>query len=74
MRLVLVLGARPNIDALVRRTGGEPQYAGGQRVTDGVTMAAAMQAAGAARLDVEARLSKVRHLAHLAAADTGSAD
>ena len=57
---MLVLGARPNIDAMVRQAGAEPQYAAGQRVTDARTMQAAMQAAGAARMLVEARLSKVR--------------
>lgn len=60
VRLVLVLGARPNIDAMVRQSGAEPQYAAGQRVTDARTMQAAMQAAGAARMQVEGRLSKVQ--------------
>ena len=60
VRLVLVLGARPGIDAMVRDSGHEPMYSHGQRVTDGVAMEAAMQAAGAARMEVEARLSKVR--------------
>ena len=59
VRLVLVLGVRPDIDAMVRDSGHEPIYAHGQRVTDGVAMEAAMQAAGAARMKVEARLSKV---------------
>ena len=59
VRLVLVLGARPGIDAMVRDSGYEPQYSHGQRVTDGVAMEAAMQAAGAARMEVEARLSQV---------------
>lgn len=59
VRLVLVLGARPGIDAMVRDSGHEPRYSHGQRVTDGVAMEAAMQAAGAARMEVEARLSKV---------------
>lgn len=57
--MVLVLGTRPNIDARVRQSGAEPCYAAGQRVTDAATMHAAMQAAGAARMQVEARLSKV---------------
>ena len=37
------------------------RYVGGQRVTDAATMQAAVQAAGAARMQFEARLSKVRH-------------
>jgi amino-acid N-acetyltransferase len=36
----------------------EPEYAGGYRVTDEVAMEAAVAAAGAARMEVEARLSK----------------
>ena len=59
VRLVLVLGVRPGIDAMVRDGGREPIYSHGQRVTDGAAMEAAMQAAGAARMEVEARLSKV---------------
>lgn len=35
---------------------------GGQRVTDAATMQAAVQAAGAARMQFEARLSKVQDL------------
>ena len=59
VRLVLVLGVRPGIDDMVRESGHEPVFSRGQRVTDGVAMEAAMQAAGAARMEVEARLSKV---------------
>ena len=58
VRLVLVLGVRPGIDGMVRDGGHEPAYSHGQRVTDGVAMEAAMQAAGAVRMEVEARLSK----------------
>jgi amino-acid N-acetyltransferase len=36
----------------------EPEYVGGYRVTDEVAMEAAVAAAGAARMEVEARLSK----------------
>ncbi len=56
-----MLGVRPGIDDMVRDSGHELTYSRGQRVTDGVAMEAAMQAAGAARMEVEARLSKVSH-------------
>ena len=56
---MVVLGARQGIDSTVRAAGGEVRYAGGQRVTDAVTMQAAVQAAGAARMEFEAHLSKV---------------
>ena len=65
VRMVLVLGTRPNIDARVRQSGAEPYYEAGQRVTDAGTMHAAMQAAGAARMQVEARLSKVGRHCHI---------
>lgn len=34
MRLVIVIGARPQINRAVRERGAEPQYAHGYRVTD----------------------------------------
>ena len=34
MKLVVVLGARPQINAAVRAAGAEPRYAHGYRVTD----------------------------------------
>jgi len=58
VRLVVVLGARQGIDSTVRAAGGEVRYVEGQRVTDAATMDAAVQAAGAARMEFEARLSK----------------
>lgn len=59
VKLVVVLGAREGIDRTVRAAGREVRYVGGQRVTDEATMQAAVQAAGAARMQFEARLSKV---------------
>ena len=58
VRLVVVVGARMQINEAMRAYGVEPQYAGGYRVTDDVAMQAAVAAAGAARMEVEARLSK----------------
>jgi len=46
------------INKAIRANGSEPQYAGGYRVTDDVAMEAAVAAAGSARMEVEARLSK----------------
>ncbi len=34
MKLVIVIGARPQINRAVRERGAEPQYAHGYRVTD----------------------------------------
>lgn len=59
MRLVVVIGARMQINAAVRAGGGEPRYAHGYRVTDPASLQAAIQAAGHARMEIESRLSKV---------------
>lgn len=58
VKMVLVVGARMQINEAIRAKGKEPMYAGGYRVTDDVAMRAAVAAAGAARMEVEARLSK----------------
>lgn len=58
VHLVVVVGARMQINEAIRAKGSEPQYAKGYRVTDDVAMKAAVSAAGAARMMVEARLSK----------------
>lgn len=59
VKVVLVVGARLQVNEAIRATGSEPQFVSGYRVTDAVAMEAAVQAAGAARMEVEARLSKV---------------
>lgn len=58
VHLVVVVGARMQINQAVRAKGSEPQYVKGYRVTDDVAMKAAVSAAGSARMLVEARLSK----------------
>ena len=58
VHLVVVVGARMQINEAVRANGSEPQYVKGYRVTDDVAMKAAVSAAGSARMLVEARLSK----------------
>jgi hypothetical protein len=60
VKLVVVLGAKEGIDRTVRAAGREVRYVHGQRVTDEATMQAAVQAAGAVRMQFEARLSRVR--------------
>ena len=62
MRIVIVLGARQQIDDLLSKQGEVPQYAAGYRVTDASAMQTAVQAAGASRMAVEAQLSRVSHL------------
>ena len=60
VRLVVVLGTKPQIDARLARSGAAPgtgRLVGGYRVTDGPALAAAIDAAGAARVAVEACLS-----------------
>ena len=59
MRVVLVIGARQQIDQLLEKQGEAPQYAAGYRITDSAAMQTAVQAAGASRMAVEAQLSKV---------------
>ncbi|KAK9821240.1 hypothetical protein WJX81_007316 [Elliptochloris bilobata] len=58
VRLVLVLGAQQRIDAALERQGLKPRYAGGYRVTDAAAQAAAVEAAGGTRMQVEAALSR----------------
>ena len=59
VKLVLVVGVRMQINKHVLEEGVKPRYEGGYRVTDTVTMAAAIEEAGKARMEIEARLSKV---------------
>ena len=59
---MLVLGLKQQIDSLIRAAGSEPRYEGGYRITDEIAMVAAAEAIGAARAQVEARLSKVTSL------------
>ena len=60
MRLVLVVGCRQQVNELLEEQGVHAQHACGYRVTDAVAMQAVVQAAGSSRMEVEARLSKVR--------------
>ena len=58
IRLVLVHGARPQIDAEMQRRGLKPHFHKGLRVTDGETLECVKSAMGVARIDIEALLSQ----------------
>ncbi|MBC7780037.1 MAG: amino-acid N-acetyltransferase [Proteobacteria bacterium] len=57
VRLVLIHGVRPQLDALIAKYGLTPQYANGLRVTDPATMGCVKQANGIVRIEIEALLS-----------------
>ncbi len=57
VRVVLVHGARPQIDAQLAAKGLKPRYAQGLRVTDSVSMEAVKAAVGSLRVEIEALLS-----------------
>jgi amino-acid N-acetyltransferase len=57
IRLVLVHGARPQIEERLAHRGAKLRYVGGLRVTDAEALACVKEAAGVARLEIEALLS-----------------
>jgi amino-acid N-acetyltransferase len=57
VRLVLVHGARPQIEERLKRAKLETKLANGLRVTDDEAMEAVKEANGAIRVDIEAQLS-----------------
>jgi amino-acid N-acetyltransferase len=58
IRLVLVHGARPQIEAELKAKGLRSRYARGLRVTDAAALVAVKHAAGALRVEIEALLSQ----------------
>src|SRR6266851_9480088 len=58
IRLVLVHGARPQIEAELKGRGVRSRYAQGLRVTDDAALTAVKQAAGVLRVELEAQLSQ----------------
>ncbi len=58
IRLVLVHGARPQIDAEMRSRGLEPRFHKGLRVTDGEALECVKRAMGVTRIEIEAMLSQ----------------
>ncbi len=57
IRLVLVHGARPQIDRALRRHGIQSRFRLGRRITDGAARHAVEEAVAATRVKIEARLS-----------------
>lgn len=57
MRLVLVIGLRPQISQRLEKLGIESRLVDGQRITDSETLAAVRATAGEVRIDVESMLS-----------------
>jgi amino-acid N-acetyltransferase len=58
IRLVLVHGARPQIEAEMARRGLEPRYHHGLRVTDAAALECVKSAMAVTRLEIEAQLSQ----------------
>src|SRR5512134_2360917 len=58
IRLVLVYGARPQIEAELKAKGLKSRYAKGLRVTDAQALVAVKHAAGVLRVELEALLSQ----------------
>jgi amino-acid N-acetyltransferase len=57
VKLVLVHGARPQIEAQLAQRGTRPRYVRGARVTDEAAMHSVKQASGQLRVEIEALLS-----------------
>lgn len=57
VKLVLVHGARPQIDARLKAQNLDPQYVGDLRVTDLLALECVKSAVGSLRMDIEAKLS-----------------
>lgn len=69
IRLVLVHGARPQIDAELKANGVRSRYSKGLRVTDEAALLAVKHAAGALRVEIEALLSQGLPNSPMAGAD-----
>lgn len=57
IRLVLVHGARPQIEQRLKERGAEIRYANGLRITDDAALACVKEAVGTIRVELEALLS-----------------
>ena len=69
IRLVLVHGARPQIEARLQAAGIVSHYAAGRRITDRASLENVKQAVGQLRCDIEALLSLGLHDSPMAGAD-----
>lgn len=57
IKLVIVFGARPQIDELLKERNITPQYSGALRVTDEAAISSVKQAVGEIKIQIEALLS-----------------
>lgn len=57
IRLVLVHGARPQIEERLKQRGAQIRYVNGLRITDDDALASVKNAVGSLRVDIEAKLS-----------------
>ena len=57
VRLVLVHGARPQIEARLKELKHRPRYVQGLRITDDIALSCAKEASGRMRVEIEALLS-----------------
>lgn len=73
IRLVLVHGARPQIEQRLKQNRADIQYVNGLRVTDDPALAAVKDAIGSLRVDIEAKLSMGLVNAPVATASIGVA-
>ena len=69
VRVVLVHGARPQIEAELKERGATIQYVNGLRVTDDDALACVKEAAGSVRVEIEALLSMGLPSSPMAGAD-----
>ena len=69
IRLVLVHGARPQIEAALKVGGQRSRFTKGQRITDDAALVAVKHAAGALRVELEALLSQGLPNSPMAGAD-----
>ena len=58
VKVVLVHGFRPQVNEQLRAKGHEPRYSHGIRITDGVALDCAQEAAGQLRYEIEAAFSQ----------------
>ncbi len=58
VKIVLVHGFRPQVNEQLRAKGHEPKYSRGIRITDGIALDCAQEAAGQLRYEIEAAFSQ----------------
>ena len=58
VKVVLVHGFRPQVNEQLQAKGHEPRYSHGMRITDGVALDCAQEAAGQLRFEIEAAFSQ----------------